>query len=323
MAIDKILSQQEMNALLNSEHSPDDAASAGSGSTPRVSVYNFRRPDRFPKPVLQSLHHIHERFCTNCAASFSAYFRTLTEMRVLSAEQTTFSEFLKSFTDPTCLNTVAIRPLQGTVILGMGTDIAFPLIDRLLGGPGGPSDPVRKMTDIEKNVIRGVINLIATDLTEAWKPSIDVAFNVLATETNPELIQVSAPNEVLLVFAIEMKMGEARGMIHLGLPFAALEPVMDIFEKGGAIESTERPSGDQHKVLQRVLRAPVRLSCELIPTMVAVSDLLNLADGDVIALDNSVDESVQLLVEGKPSFSASLMEIGGYKSAGIIGRITN
>jgi flagellar motor switch protein FliM len=56
--------------------------------------------------------------------------------------------------------------------------------------------------------------------------------------------------------------------------------------------------------------------------MVAVSDLLDLAAGDVIALDSRLEDSVQLLVEGKPSFVASLIEIEGHKSAGVIGRIT-
>jgi flagellar motor switch protein FliM len=323
--MDKILSQQEMNTLLNSPEGADQTGDANAaGTTPKLTVYNFRRPDRFPKPVLHALQRIHDRFCSNGAASFSAYFRTSTEMTVLSAEQSTVSDFLKSLTESTCLNTIAMRPLQGTAILEVGPDIAFPLIDRLLGGIGGPADSSRKITDIEKNVIRGVINLITTDLTEAWRPTFDLSFNVLATETNPELLQPSSPNEVVLVFAIEVKMGETRGTLHLCLPFSALEPVLDIFEKGNPVEVREEVPVPDHrrKVLRCVLKAPVTVACELHPTMVAVSDLLNLANGDVMTLDNAISDTVQLLVEGKPSFSASLMEIEGRKSAGVIGRIT-
>jgi flagellar motor switch protein FliM len=256
------------------------------------------------------------------AASLSAYFRTTTVMTVLSAEQTTFADFLKSLTEPTCINTMTMRPLQGAAILELGSEIAFPLIDRLLGGVGAPSDPARRITDIEKNVIRGVINLITADLNEAWRPTIDVSFNVVSTETNPELIQVSSPNDVLLVFTLEMKLGETRGNLRLGIPHSALEPVLDIFEKGCVAEPKQEDTTSRRKVLRCVLRAPVGVSCELPPTMVAVSDLLDLAAGDVIALDSRLEDSVQLLVEGKPSFVASLIEIEGHKSAGVIGRIT-
>src|SRR5678816_187630 len=224
----------------------------------------------------------------------------------LSAEQSTVSDFLKSLTESTCLNTIAMRPLQGTAILEVGPDIAFPLIDRLLGGIGGPADSSRKITDIEKNVIRGVINLITTDLTEAWRPTFDLSFNVLATETNPELLQPSSPNEVVLVFAIEVKMGETRGTLHLCLPFSALEPVLDIFEKGNPVEVREEVPVPDHrrKVLRCVLKAPVTVACELHPAMVAVSDLLGLAKGDVRTVGSAISDTVQLLVEGMPSFSA-------------------
>jgi len=321
--MDKILSQQEVNTLLNSPASadqsgnPNHAASAG-----KLTVYNFSRPERFPKPVLHTLQRIHERFCANGAASFSAYFRTATEMAVLSVEQTTYGDFLKSLNDPTCVSTLAMRPLQGTAILELAADIAFPLIDRLLGGAGGPGDSSRKITEIERNVIRGVITLITTDLAEAWKPTIDVSFNAVSTETNPEVLQAGFPNEALLVFIVEIKMGETRGTLRLGLPFSSLEPILDIFDKGAAVEAKEEDTNDRYKVLRRVLRAPVMLSCELTPTMVAVSDLLNLSSGDIVVLDSKLGDRVQLLVEGRPSFSVSLMEIEGHKSACVIDRIT-
>ena len=320
--MDKILSQQEMDTLLNSPAAADQSGNSNTAGSGKLTVYNFRRPDRFPKNVLQALHRVQDRFCMDAAGSLSAYYRTTTVMGVLSAEQTTFADFLKSLTEPTCINTLAMRPLHGAAILELGPEIAFPLIDRLLGGTGGPSDSSRKITDIEKNVIRGVINLITADLTEAWRPNIDVNFNVVSTETNPELIQVSSPNDVLLVFTLEMKLGETRGNLRLGIPYSALEPILDVFEKGNVAETKQEDLHSRDMVLRCVMRAPVRVSCELFPTMVAVSDLLNLASGDIIALDTKLDDGVQLLVEGKPSFYASLLEIEGLKSAGVIERIT-
>jgi flagellar motor switch protein FliM len=320
--MDKILSQQEMDTLLNSPAAADHAGDAGTVPAGKLTVYNFRRPDRFPKSVLQSLQRIQDRFCMNAASALSAYFRTPTTMTVQSTEQTTFGDFFKSLTEPTCINTMAMRPLAGTAILELGPDIAFAFIDRLLGGVGGPLDSNRKITDIEINVIRGVIHLITADLTEAWRPTIDVGFNVVSIETNPELVQVAPPNEVLLVFVLEMKIGETRGNLQLGIPYSALEPILDVFEKGSVAETKQEDTSSRRKVLRSVLRAPVTVSCELAPTVVAVSDLLNLANGDTIMLDSRLDDSVQLLVERKPSFYASLMDIEGHKSAGVIGRIT-
>src|SRR5262245_57886527 len=102
---DKILSKDEMNALLNSPAGAGDANTAAGGPAEgtlgKVSVYNFRRPDRFPKAALQSLQLLHDRFCTGSAAALSGYFRVVAEMSVLSMEQANFSEFLSSLPDPT------------------------------------------------------------------------------------------------------------------------------------------------------------------------------------------------------------------------------
>src|SRR5678815_5162104 len=98
--MDKILSQQEMDTLLNSPAASEQAGDGGGATVGKLTVYNFRRPDRFPKNVLQSLHRIQDRFCTGAAASLSAYFRTPTELAALSTEQTTLGDFLKSLTEP-------------------------------------------------------------------------------------------------------------------------------------------------------------------------------------------------------------------------------
>src|SRR5262249_39060736 len=137
--MDRKLSKDEMDALLNTPESGGNSTSHGATETDsaKVSVYNFRRPDRFSKAALQSLQVLHDRFCTSAAASFSAHFRTLAEMSVVSMEQANFAEFLGSLPDPSCLSALSMRPLSGMAVLEIGPDLAFSLIDRLLGGTGG------------------------------------------------------------------------------------------------------------------------------------------------------------------------------------------
>jgi flagellar motor switch protein FliM len=323
--MDRKLSKDEMDTLLNSP-APGDGSDSGNvvtqGEASKVSVYNFRRPDRFPKAALQSLQVLHDRFCTSAAASISTYFRTPAEMSVLWIEQANFSEFLNSLPDPTCVNAISLRPLQGLAVLEIGPDVAFPLIDRLLGGTGGaPTDPDRKLTDIEKNVIRGFVNLLASDLSEAWRPITEINFHVHSSETRPQLLQVAAPNEVVLSVAVELRMGELRGRMHLCLPFSALEPILGKFEQGAAVERKEDRS-DLVKVLRCLLRAPVNVGCELLPTMVTVNDLMNLTAGDIMRLDNRLEDRVRIIVGGASAFEASLMEIDGRKGVGVISRIT-
>ena len=90
----KILSQEEVDALLKS-HTKPAGKGAGSGGTDagaargaakkaqiqrKVTLYNFRRPDRVSREQMRSLHFMHDRFARNFSSSLSAYLRTITRL---------------------------------------------------------------------------------------------------------------------------------------------------------------------------------------------------------------------------------------------------
>ncbi len=87
----KILSQEEIDALLTSASELERAARADVEKNVRESVivYNFRRPDRVSKEQMRSLHFLHDRFARNVSTSLSAYLRAVTEVSILSVEQFT------------------------------------------------------------------------------------------------------------------------------------------------------------------------------------------------------------------------------------------
>jgi flagellar motor switch protein FliM len=131
---------------------------------------------------------------------------------------------------------------------------------------------------------------------------------------------VAPPNEVVLVVTLELRMAETRGTMHLCLPFTALQPILGVFEQSNAVERREDNS-DLVRVLRAVLRVPVTISCELPPTLVTISDLLNVTTGDVLKLDSCVEDRVRISVGGTSAFEAALMDINGRKSAGVVSRI--
>lgn len=134
----KILSQEEIDALLTSSADIERAARAENATRARdaVIVYNFRRPDRVSKEQIRSLHFLHDRFARNVGTSLSAYLRAVTEVTILSVEQFTYSEFLMSLPDPTAFYAVSMRPLEGVAALELNPSVAFTMIDRMLGGSG-------------------------------------------------------------------------------------------------------------------------------------------------------------------------------------------
>lgn len=329
--MNKILSQGEVDALLNSVAAPDIFGQSKSDSeatdspprgpavsgTRRTTSYNFRRPDRVPKSMLRSLQLLHDKFCSNLSSSLSAYLRAITEVSLISVEQTSYNEFLLSLSDPTCFNAISIKPLTGMAALEIGLDLVFPLIDRLLGGAGHIPKISRNITEIEKTLIQGVIKVVTANLIEAWRPVSSIEFSLHASETLPQLLQIASASEIVILIVFELKIGEVRGNMHLCIPFAALESISANFEQNISIHRKRDQAGDFRNVVNVLYRTPVPVSAELTGTALSIKDLLSLKEGDVVKLDSKLSDRIGVHVAGIPQFEGQPLLVNSRKAAKI------
>src|SRR5438132_1497140 len=82
---------------------------------------------------------------------------------------------------------ISAKPLDGLAALELGPNLAFSLIDRLLGGAGKPISTPRPMTEIEQKVIAGVLKILVDNLRESWRPVYAIEFAVATVETHPHM----------------------------------------------------------------------------------------------------------------------------------------
>lgn len=308
----KILSQDEIDALLTS--AADLETSTGTHDLPldgeSVIVYNFRRPDRVNKEQIRSLHFLHDRFARNISTSLSAYLRTVTDVNVTSVEQFTYSEFLMSLPDPTAFYAISLSPLEGLAALELNPAVAFSMIDRMLGGSGKGMAPTRGLTEIEHNVIDGVVKLVLEHLTETWRNIVDVRFRVNGRDTRPQMLQVAAPNEVVVLIGFDIRIGDARGMLNFCLPATAIETVGDQFTHTWYRSHREPTLDDRHQFWRTLGHLPVNVAATLSTTLLA-RDVLELAPGDVVALGHRVSEPLEVRVADAIKFEALPMQEKG------------
>ena len=138
-----ILSQNEIDALLSAlstgEMSADDMRVEE--ETRKVKVYDFKRALRFSKDQIRSLTRIHENFARLLTTYFSAQLRTYVQINVASVDQIPFEEFIRSIPNMTLINIFEVTPLEGNVLMEVNPNIAYSMLDRLMGGGRGkPSE---------------------------------------------------------------------------------------------------------------------------------------------------------------------------------------
>lgn len=300
----KILSQDEIDALLTSAADLEQAAVHElpiEGES--VIAYNFRRPDRVNKEQIRSLHFLHDRFARNISTSLSAYLRTVTDVNVTSVEQFTYSEFLMSLPDPTAFYAISLTPIEGLAALELNPSVAFSMIDRMLGGSGKGMAPTRGLTEIEHNVIDGVVKLVLEHLTETWRNVVDVRFRVNGRDTRPQMLQVAAPNEVVVLIGFDIKIGDARGMLNFCLPATAIETVGDSFTHTWYRTHREPTMDDRQQFWRTLGHLPVAVAATVETTLPA-RDVLDLAPGDVIAIGHRLTDPLQVRVCETVKFDA-------------------
>lgn len=300
--MEEVLSQNEIDALLAALTSGEmDAEALKKGETERrIRSYDFKRAVRFSKDHIRSLTRIHENFARYLTTYFSTQLRTFVQINVVQVEQLPYDEFIRSIPKMTILNIFEPEPLEGRMVLEVHPNIAYAMLDRLLGGIGTASTRESALTEIETIVMERIFSRAFESLKEAWKTVIDISPRLETMETNPQFMQIVSPNETIALISLSTKIGDTTGMINLCIPHVVIEPIMPRLSAHHWFVSQKKSTvpTEVKALQQRVNRAQLPVVAELGQSSITVQEFLNLSVGDVITLNKPIREGLQLKVGG-------------------------
>ena len=328
----EVLDQSEIDALLtavdtgqvSSGKSDDDGdkvfshlPSAAGGEDIEIRPYDFKRPERVSKDQMRALENLHDGFARNFGASLSGFLRTITEVKVANIEQMTFSEFTHSLPNPTSFNLLSADPLDGTICLEISPLIIYPIIDRLLGGSNADLFiPQRPLTAIEQRLVQKMITRAVASLEEAWEGVAPVKFTQEDSESNPQLVQIVPPNEVVVVVGFEMKMGGRAGTMSLCIPYNVIEPVVDKLSNQ-TWAAYKRNKHDEHlreRVADGLDSARLTVRGLLADTTLTVEELRGLQEGDLIVTEKPANAQLTLVVGNRRKFIGQICQFKGNRA---------
>lgn len=304
-----VLSQNEIDALLAALSSGEmDAEELKKEETQKkIRAYDFKRAVRFSKDHIRSLTRIHENFARFLTTYFSAQLRTFVQISVVQVEQLPYDEFIRSIPKMTILNIFEAEPLEGRMVLEVHPNVAFAMVDRLLGGQGTAPSKINALTEIETTVMERIFSRAFESLQEAWKTVIDISPRMEGLETNPQFMQIVSPNETIALISLSTKIGETTGMINLCIPHVVIEPIMPrLSVHHWFVSQKKMRAPEELEVLEhRVQRAKLNIVAELGQSSISIHEFLGLSIGDVISLNRSVHDGLQIKVGDKLKFIGS------------------
>lgn len=273
-----------------------------------VIPFDFRRPDRISKTQLRAIHQLNDSFARTLGASLSAWLRTYAVVNLVSVEQLSYVEFLECVSSPTCLVSLGMKPFDGNAILEINSALTFPLIEILLGGNGKiPFNAQREMTEIEQAVLDGFFEVVLRDLGEAWKPVTRLDFAIERIEAEPHMLQVMAPTEAVVAVAIEIRIGEAVGMMNIAMPSLNVRMMRQRFDQQWQVRKPLSTASDQARVMNLITQSELPGEAVLTGPQLRLRDLIDLDEGDVLGLEYPVAQALDLLVSGRKKFRGKIV----------------
>lgn len=270
-------------------------------------LYNFRRPDKFSKDHLRALQDLHREFSRQISLILTAYLRMRIEIEVVSTDQLTYDEFIRSMPSPMTIGIFELNPLPGQILLGVSFEVLSCIVDRMLGGLGLSEYKQRELTDIEEALSKKVIERIVKALEGAWSNIVPVQGNVVGLDNNYQMVQVASTGEIVALITFEVQIaGKYFGLISLCFPYPVLETVLGnlstqhIFQTKGIIATTE----ERQKMIDKLNTSKVDLSVLFGSTDISLEEFLDLKEGDIIKLDAKTTDDLIVKVNGEKKYFA-------------------
>jgi flagellar motor switch protein FliM len=304
---DRVLSQEEIDSVFRNLREKDDPEDPAKKAQP----YDFRRPDRIAKDQLRSIHLLHETFARGLASSLSAYLRAYAVVNLVSVEQLSYMEFSQCLPSPSCLVSLGMRPFEGNAVLEINPSLVFPILEMLLGGNAKMALKItREITEIEQSILDGFYRIVLNDLRTAWGAVSTIDFSIEGHETEPQLLQILAPNEAVVAVSMEVRLGDSSGMMNIGIPSIVVKMLRHKFDQQWSVRRSQSTEEEQARMLKLIRPAVMRVDSRLHGPTLTLEELLDITEGDVLAFDFPIDRQLDLTLNGKIKYRGKVVTNG-------------
>ena len=305
----EILSQSEIDALLNAISTGVVVEAEEAEKRSQARVYDFKTANRFSKEHIRTLKLIYENFARSFATYLSGTLRTVCQVELVSAEEQKYQEFVNALPVPVVLGILKMTPLLGPTLMEISPQVAYAMVNRLLGGvTAGKSEMSRSFTEIEIVIIERLVRQFLPQISEAWEKIININTVLQRIETSPQFAQIVALNETIAILMLNVRIGETDGFVNFVIPHLALEGVAKQLNTRALFSTTEsrqrEPVSDD--IRARIESTPLTVTAEFNKTNASLYDISTLQVGDVIKLEHKVGNPLTVKVGHLPKFLASI-----------------
>ncbi len=238
-----------------------------------------------------------ETFARQAATVMTSSLRTVCQLTLLSVEQQTYTEYVESIPDTTYLTVFSLEPVQQSAAFQMPLAATMACVDHLLGGPGTANQPERPLTDMESAVVGGLFERLVAEVRYAFASLVPLEPRILGVEYSPQLAQVAAATDAMVVARFELRQGDREHVVTLCFSFAGLLPYLTATGSAAVVNDRERAKRQEasDRLAAGFQGVPVEVSVRFRSTSADPVELAGLAVGDIVRLPHPSEAPLDVM----------------------------
>jgi flagellar motor switch protein FliM len=256
---------------------------------------------------------INERFIRTFRLGLLEMLRTTPRINPKRVEIVRFGDYLKTLKPPLSVNTVRMNPLRGNSLVVIDPTVVFSSLDSFFGGFGrgvGQLPSGRLFTPTELRIIKMILDVFFRSLKEAWAPVMELDFEVVSQEINPQFAQIADENDLVILTRFDSEGNNANGFIDLVYPYASLKPARELLRNRAQTSDGNEDSEKQwHNDLSMAVdNAALEMRVLMGAIESSFGEIENMQAGDLLYFKKP--DNAKLLINGIPAFEAQVGTLG-------------
>lgn len=286
-----------------------------------IKIYDFKKSEKFSLENMKILTLSCEEFCksSNLQIAYELKNETL-DLQMGETEQINYENLLEKVSHDSIIVEYDNKPLINNLIIMLDKYVALSIVDMILGGDGQVADLNRNLTSIDLEMIHYLLeSLLARNQVISENKEIKIQ------EIYTDIAQYRKlkGKDSLFIATINVSLYDKEiGVIRIGIPYSSMEPVINQLSYNSIQNNNiDRESGYdlyESKSYKYIKDIKIDVSAILGSANIKIRELLKLEEGDIVLLNEKINENIDVCVGGFKSYKAKPGLIGIKKAIEII-----
>ena len=318
----QVLSQDEVDALLqgisNAPVATAPSAESGAGlpsASSEVRTYDFTKSEISARGRLPGLEVIFNGFARRLQSMFATELGKSVDANFDGMEVLSYENLIQSLPLPASIHAVRLEPLRGIETLVIEARLAFAMVELFFGGSSQNAMKVegRDFTPIESRFLGKFVERMLRGMEESWQGVVQLKSRYLRSELNPYLLNIAGMGDTMILATYTISMSPISGSVLFALPLAAIEEFRNQLKSAVPIGDDPESVGIFRRAQEPLMDVELNVKAVVDVVNMSVGEIMAIRSGDVIHLNASGLDQVELWIEEKRKFIGKAAQRNGNK----------